>query len=959
MGFRHQNHHDQDRDRPARNASWLWVGGAAGTESLPKTLAENIQSSTPATASPPTSNAPPAALITLSGASGPAPLQLSFDGSASSDADGLITSFSWDFGDGIRVAGATALHTYTEPGVYSATLTVVDDEGASASASAVITALERTAPGYRLRGSVRIQATSTPDSDTNDPNTPGLSNDDFASAQLITAPATIGGYVGVAALGNESGAHFEAGDRRDIFRVIAAGGERPNLVIAEAGQDLDLRLYDANFEQIDESVGVDTVEALQPIKAPGEYFVEVSTFGVAASNYVLTIGQQLTASTAGAAHTPLQASLPFIPGEVLLGPRLNAPSAESQRLMVVEDAWTDARIGGRLARIDSRFVASRQGPRGSASLSPEAAEKHRTLEAIKRLRASGAYAWVEPNLLHRPFATPGDALLPKQWHFNAIHLPAAWELTQGDDDVIVAVIDSGILPSHPAFSDPMNPSCSRLLPGYDFVSDANRALDGDGMDPDPTDPGSGGLISASDFHGTHVASVIGACTDEFSGIGQGGNIAGAGWRTRVMPLRVLGRSGGSSADLIEALRYAAGLPNASGTLPERRADVVNLSFGTPAFSQAELEILQELRALGIIVVAAAGNASSETPYYPAAYSGVISVAATTISDTAAAYSNRGPSIDISAPGGDNATDLNGDGIADGVLSAAADSDGDPLTPPAHRFSPIAGTSMAAPHVAAVAALMKAVHAGMTPELFDDLLAGGLLTTDLGRAGRDDQYGHGLIHAHRAVGAALEAAGDTAPSFALLSAAPAALSFGALRESLTIRLTNAGNLPLSVAPPKIEVPWLTLTALEVDANGLGVFEARVDRSLLPSDGLFTTHVNFTSEAGALAFPIRVQRTAVDTGANAGTSYVVLTDEDGQRELHRVSVRARGGAYDFELKGVPAGNYRLYATTDADADGEICDPGESCGAWFTLDTPTLLEVAGNLDGLLFTTSFRGQL
>ena len=267
--------------------------------------------------------------------------------------------------------------------------------------------------------------------------------------------------------------------------------------------------------------------------------------------------------------------------------------------------------------------------------------------------------------------------------------------------------------------------------------------------------------------------------------------------------------------------------------------------------------------------------------------------------------------------------------------------------------------MAAPQVAAVAALMKAVNAAMTPELFDALLARGALTSDLGRASRDNQYGHGLIHAQRAVGAALEAAGDTAPDFALLAAAPSSVSFGSALESVTVRLRNAGNLPLSAEPPKIGVPWLTLTPLEVDANGLGEFEARVDRSRLPADGLFTAQVTFTSEAGTLALPIRVQRSAIDAGADAGTSYVVLTDEHGEKELHRVSAQARDGAYDFEFRGVANGRYRLYATTDADHDGEICDSGESCGAWYTLDTPALLEVTGDLDGLMLSTTFRSQL
>jgi len=152
---------------------------------------------------------------------------------------------------------------------------------------------------------------------------------------------------------------------------------------------------------------------------------------------------------------------------------------------------------------------------------------------------------------------------------------------------------------------------------------------------------------------------------------NGIGVAGVAYSAKIMPLRVLGRYGGTDYDIDQAVLYAAGLSNNSGTVPSKRADVINLSLGGPGYSTTSQETFRQARNAGVVIVAAAGNEASDSPSYPAAYEGVISVSAVTIAKTLAYYSNFGSSIAVAAPGGDTTFDLNGDGQPDGVLSTAA------------------------------------------------------------------------------------------------------------------------------------------------------------------------------------------------------------------------------------------------------------------------------------------------
>ncbi|HSG88193.1 MAG TPA: S8 family serine peptidase [Pseudomonadales bacterium] len=937
--------------------------------------------SDPSAAPAPATNLRPIARFTATPAVGEAPLRVTLDASASTDGDGTIVAYDWAFGDGATASGVTVEHVYEAVGTYAPRLTIRDDDGASASRVDSVTV---ELPLFTLGGTILIQAASAIDSDTNDPDSAVVSNNSFDAAQIVPNPATIGGYVASGPGVGPPGAVSTTGDPMDTYAFSAVGGEIITLNIGDAGQDLDLYLLDATGTIRDSSLaGSGNVsEQVGPVPSAGDWRVRVVAVDAsgdgqpaAFGTYVLTIGQaQSTTGSADAvragrtAPTDLRLASEFVPGEVLLGPRRTAAaiaagsgngSGNGGVTTLVEAAADHPAAGVRLARL-------RRGDRDMARRTfadrpqPDAVDARlATLLAVKDLRARGDHEWVSPNWIRRAQKVPNDQYFPNQWHYPAIKLPQAWDVTTGAATVTVAVIDTGVLLDHPEFRDPVTPSITQLVPGYDFISSPVNAADGDGPDADPTDEGDADLGSSSSFHGSHVAGTIAARTDNGNGDGTGGGVAGVAWGVRLMPLRVLGRDGGTSADLIQALRFAAGLSNSSGIIlaADERPDIVNLSLGGAGPNPAEQEAIDALRAAGIIVVAAAGNDSSSQPFYPAAYDNVVSVSATTINSRLARYSNFGSTIDVAAPGGDVATDVNGDGIPDGVLSVVGDdSDGDPTTPPVPKLDAYMGTSMAAPHVAGVAALMKSVHPGLTPLAFDQLLAGGSLTDDLGASGRDDLFGQGLINAQRAVAAAQALAGGAATIGPILVANPSRLNFGAFSEVLEFRLSNAGDGALDVLTAVPSEPWLTLQA-PADANGLGIWTARANRALLPSEGVFAASITVTSDANAVTIPVQVELAGTDLSADAGTTTVALFAPGADStELFTVLGQASNGVYEWSF-AVPAGEYEIIASSNSDADDFLCDGGESCGVYRTPDSPTVVVVTdAAIGGLDFVTGFR---
>ncbi|MFP6817279.1 MAG: S8 family serine peptidase, partial [Pseudomonadales bacterium] len=881
------------------------------------------------------------------------PLLVQFNASASADPDGMVATYTWDFGEppgGSSVAGATTTHTYASTGSFTVLLRVSDDDGASATTTRTVTV---SAPLASIAGTIQILSSSAIDSDVNDTGSPPTPNNDFASAQALPNPVTLGGFANrpMTGVGDDPqrGNLFSTGDPGDFYTLTMTAKDVATLNIADsATAQLALYLYDTAQTLIDADDGPGATHSVQ-VTAEGIYFLEVRPV-TGASNYVLTVGQDLL---------PNRSNFPaltdaFVPGEILLKAsgiaalRLDYGLNEialSGDLALVRTSGADATLKrlGRRSPFEHRWSARKR-------------EKYATRAMIQALARDPRTRMAEPNYLRYPHTTPNDRLYASQWHYPAINLPLAWDITTGDNSVIVAVVDTGVLLTHPDLDD-------QMVAGFDFIDDPDRARDGDGRDSDPTDEGDLAFGGSSSFHGTHVSGTVAAETDT-DATGPSPGVAGVAWNARLMPLRALGVNGGTSFDVIEAVKWAAGLSNVSNTLPAQPADVINLSLGGGSPSVNEQNVIDQVRAAGVIVVASAGNDASALPSYPAAYDGVVSVSATTIQNNAIApYSNSGATVDIAAPGGSSITDINGDGIVDGVISTRAD-DSDPQNLQ-FGYSTLQGTSMAAPHVAGVVALMKAVHPNLTPIEFDTALAAGDLTDVLGAPGRDDQYGHGLINAHKAVLAALAlAAGQGADPGPILSLSASTLVFSSALEQQTLTISNVGTGTVTVLLADI-IPsedWLTLITDAIDATGMGTYLVDVDRTGL-AEGSYSATIEITSDAPNASVTVAVTMRIITSSpsADAGLHYVILVEDNGDTVAGILDVvTVDNGAYTYSINDIPPGQYRVFAGTDSDDDNFLCDDGEACGTYGTLDSPDSVTIDGvDLTDIDFTSEFRVNL
>lgn len=379
--------------------------------------------------------------------------------------------------------------------------------------------------------------------------------------------------------------------------------------------------------------------------------------------------------------------------------RLNSPQAVEERFFIadVDDG-----------RMDAYIEALRDDPR------VENVEPNHMYGLLPGEASSSEVGRPEAQ---RGSRQPNDPLWPRQWSFRMVGAPEAWVKADGAG-VVVAVIDTGVaFEKYKKFRRVEDLDEDRFVEGYNFISDSPHANDDHG-------------------HGTHVAGTIAQST--FNGVG----VAGLAYRAKIMPLKVLSKRGmGTAGDIADAIRFAA----------DEGAHIMNLSLGGGPRSRVMASAVAYARKKGVLVICAAGNNGRPRVEYPAAYPGAFAVSSVGPTKRLAFYSSYGPEIAVAGPGGDK--NLGGDD--GGILQNTVVPNRPELT---SVYLSYQGTSMATPHVAGIAALV--MSAGVTdPSRVEAILRE--TAEDLGTAGRDDRFGHGLVNAAKAVETAQSTRGGLA------------------------------------------------------------------------------------------------------------------------------------------------------------------------------------------------------
>jgi serine protease len=340
-------------------------------------------------------------------------------------------------------------------------------------------------------------------------------------------------------------------------------------------------------------------------------------------------------------------------------------------------------------------------------------------DAMRRLRLHPDVAFVEPNVRVQLAQIPNDTNFVQQWHLGsrtgaaaALNMSSTWAITTGTS-VVVAVVDTGVRFDHPDLA-------GKLLPGYDFVEDVDRALDGDGRDADASDPGDWVTsaeamtslyrncdVKNSSWHGTFIAGQIAAATNNTEGI------AGLNWNAKILPVRVSAKCGAALTDILDGMRWAGGLVVEGAPVNPNPAKVINLSFGgDQACSASYQSVIDELAARGILVVVAAGNAQSSLDNMqlkrPADCRGVMAVGAVQANGLKTSYSYIGSNMALMTTGGHGP-------IGNTTTRLLSTYNSGTQGPFVNSYGYNAGTSFSAPVAAGIASLMLAINPQLTPD----------------------------------------------------------------------------------------------------------------------------------------------------------------------------------------------------------------------------------------------------
>ena len=573
------------------------------------------------------------------------------------------------------------------------------------------------------------------------------------------------------------------------------------------------------------------------------------------------------------------------------------------------------------------------------------------LAALARLIAAHPdVEYAEPDRRMHILATPNDYLYPLQWHYfeaaGGINAPAAWDLSTGSG-VVVAVIDTGYRPHVDLVAN--------MVAGYDMIgldrdtNDAFVANDGGGRDADPLDPGDGvaagecyvGSAAAnSSWHGTHVAGTIAAVTNNASGV------AGVAYGARFQPVRSLGRCGGYTSDIADAISWASGCTVNDVQQNANPARVINLSLGGGgACAITTQSAINGARSRGVVIVVAAGNSNANvSTSSPANCQGVIAVAAVDRSGGKASYSNYGAGITLAAPGGD----MRSSGT-NGVLSTW---NVGTTTPGADAYAYASGTSMATPHVSAVAALMFSANPGLKPGQVERLLQ----TSARAFPAPCSPCGAGIVDAGAAVSSAIAALHPSLVSSANPSVAGSLVTFtvtvtgdsptgavqfmggsNALGSPVDLSAATSSTSTASLDVSSLPVGSHSITAVYLgDANNAGVTSTALTQAV----AAVASTTSLSLSAASLTQGQGVTLTASVSGY-APTGSVQF--KDGDTDLGN-AVTLTDGAASYSTNSLAAGSHSITAVYWGDANNAS---STSAAAVLSVTLPAGAGVGGGVE------------
>ena len=791
-----------------------------------------------------------------------------------------------------------------------------------------------------IAGKIFVERNYQLDSDTQDPNNNWRSNDDFGEAQPIEFPARVTGWI--SGLG-----HFGPDD---YFKIDLPAGEKEFTLYMPRGcpTDLDIFLYDAEEILLNHPMrGCEEHETITT-DYEGTAYVRISSW--IPHHLAPSIGYMFSVDMAEGAAAQMDGSAtlgdyPLKFGEAIV--KLAPESGDETHKATVERLVADGHFKTLAGSPDREFLVEMPmdqlngaevtlNGRTERFRTEEDAERFLTRYLIKKLESLDEVEVAFANGTVEFLAEPDDPRYGDQWHYPNIGLPEAWDISTGSEDVLMGFVDTGYI-DHPDLINRLEERSDGSIAGYDFVRNLLLSEDGDGIDPDAFD-------SNYIAHGTFVAGIMGAETDndDFG--------AGVTWAGTMMPVRIW-----EVYDIIQGLRYVAGMENDSGTVPDRLPSVVNVSLGRPTIWECRLRshdaVWDEIHSAGfengVLFVWASGNDGCSNLSSWQLHEYAINVGATDSDHERVDWSTYGEDLFMMAPGKDVWS----------IHSTLTDSG-----VPDHGFTEASGTSFAAPHVAGVMGLMLGANDNLTVYDVFHLLRGthpewddGPVTNDMHEPGFDWLTGYGEIDAEKAVDAADTITGGLPmieePRLRLPVKTWVFMS-GETQKRVPWVNAGFGGDPLVVTGFSSTAPWVT--DMEQDSDALLL---TIDRSLIPNPlngGQRRSIVTFHSNGGSESLTVFALVGDTSENGDIGTVYVSLVpvSEDTTSSVVQVTLDTSAGEAEFVFDDIPYDDYVVIAATDKAGYGRSCTPemGEMCGIY--PDAYEAVEGAGpsiiDLDG-----------